>query len=219
MIRLTLVDFFSAEALIDKLVYPSVQMLHYNTKWSGVTRTAMEVAKSKGNCIFGRDKAREAIWNFVGPFTMVIGHSANNDLISLRWIHLKVMDTQLTVAIPYEEEQARKRAEEKKKKEEEEKKKAEEEAKTGKTEPEPKAAKDQEAKSGKKDGEGSKNDAAKKPKGSGMFSLKTQAREKLGWDIQKGNKGHDSLEDALAARGLANWHVRKLWEEKEPAVQ
>ena len=31
LIRLTLIDYFSGETLIDSLVYPDVAMLHFNT--------------------------------------------------------------------------------------------------------------------------------------------------------------------------------------------
>jgi hypothetical protein len=42
-------------------------------------------------------------------------------------------------------------------------------------------------------------------KGSGALSLKTLAMVRLGREIQAGGKkGHDSLEDALAARDLAH---------------
>ena len=48
----------------------------------------------------------------------------------------------------------------------------------------------------------------KRQKGSGACSLKTLSMSRLGRDIQaKEKKGHDSLEDALAARDLAHWHV------------
>ena len=221
LIRVTMVDFFSGEVLIDNLICPSVPMSHYNTKWSGVTRSAMEKAKSQATCIFGRDNARRAVWNFVGPSTIVVAHSGNNDLGSLRWIHLKIVDTFLIEAIPAEREEARKRAEEKvaeKKRKEEEEKAEEEKAKArakaasedldqmepskepGKKEPEKKEAQEQ------------KGGQVKKPKnkGSGKLSLKTLAKEKLGWDIQVGKGGHDSLEDALATRGLADWHVKNF---------
>lgn len=48
----------------------------------------------------------------------------------------------------------------------------------------------------------------KSQKGCGPRSLKTLALEKLGRVIQDaGNKGHDSLEDAIATRDLAWWAV------------
>jgi len=45
-------------------------------------------------------------------------------------------------------------------------------------------------------------------RGEGGLSLKTLARVRCGRDIQtSGKKGHDSVEDALAARDIAHWNV------------
>ena len=37
LIRLTMIDYFSSETFIDSLVFPSVKMFHYNTRFSRVT--------------------------------------------------------------------------------------------------------------------------------------------------------------------------------------
>jgi RNA exonuclease 1 len=55
----------------------------------------MEDARRQRKCIFGRAKAREEIWKHVGPETIIIGHAAHNDLVPLRWIHTRVVDTLL----------------------------------------------------------------------------------------------------------------------------
>jgi RNA exonuclease 1 len=93
LIRVTLVDYFSSTILVDPLVCPDVQMNHYNTRFSGVTKRDMERARLRGACIMGRDQARAMVWRFVGPNTVVVGHSAHNDLTALRWIHPRVIDT------------------------------------------------------------------------------------------------------------------------------
>jgi len=49
LIRVTLIDYFSSEILVDKLVYPDVAMEHYNTRFSGVTRKEMENALTHEN--------------------------------------------------------------------------------------------------------------------------------------------------------------------------
>jgi hypothetical protein len=47
-----------------------------------------------------------------------------------------------------------------------------------------------------------------KPKRYGDLALKTIAFTKLGRDIQNAGKaGHDSFEDAMAARDLVHWHI------------
>lgn len=93
LIRLSAVDYFSNETLIDSLVKPSMAMLHYNTKYSGVTRTDMIAAERSRTCIFGRDAARKRLMRFVGPETTVIVHGGQNDLTALRWIHPQIVDT------------------------------------------------------------------------------------------------------------------------------
>jgi DNA polymerase III epsilon subunit-like protein len=54
----------------------------------------MNDAVSAGTCFFGRDAAREALWKFVGPDTVLITHAGENDMNVFRMIHHKVVDTQ-----------------------------------------------------------------------------------------------------------------------------
>jgi RNA exonuclease 1 len=192
LIRLTLVDFFSEEILVDNIVLPDVPMLHLNTKYSGVTWADMRNAQRKRTGLDGKAGARQAVWKYVGPDTIVVGHGVQNDLRSLRLIHKRVVDSFVT-------EHARVKAKE-----------AEEEVlrldmiAQGLTKPE-----DEEL------GEKSKEAAEekqKKKKG-GAMSLKTLAKKYLDRDIQKGNKGHDSLEDAIAARDIVHYNVLSLGED------
>ena len=73
LIRVTLIDYFSSDVLVDKLVYPDVPMEHYNTRFSGVSRKQMENARALGGCLMGKNRARDAVWKFVGPHTVVVG--------------------------------------------------------------------------------------------------------------------------------------------------
>lgn len=93
LIRLTAVDFFTGKILIDNLVQPSVPMAHYNTRYSGVTPGAMRHAIRSGSAIQGRDRARMALLEFVGPETVVIVHGGSSDFSALRWIHPHIIDT------------------------------------------------------------------------------------------------------------------------------
>ncbi|EKJ69833.1 hypothetical protein FPSE_09990 [Fusarium pseudograminearum CS3096] len=95
LIRVTLLEYFSGRILIDKLVWPDVAMSHLNTRFSGVTWKALNAARRQKTCIFGKRKARAIIWGFVCPDTIVVGHSTNSDLNALRWIHHRVIDTQI----------------------------------------------------------------------------------------------------------------------------
>jgi RNA exonuclease 1 len=205
LIRVTLIDYFSSEILVDNLVYPDVAMEHYNTRFSGVTRKEMENALTLGQCLMGKSKAREAVWRFVGPHTIVVGHSANNDLTAMRWIHTVMVDTYLI------------ESKKKKAKEEEAKEKKAKEEKANEEKANEEKANEEKAKTvAKRDGkerevqesEQHKEKPKKKVKGSGALSLKTLTRERLRREIQTaGRNGHDSLEDVIATRDLAHWNV------------
>lgn len=100
---------------------PNVKMDHYNTRFSGVTKRDMESARANGTCFRWENAARKAVWRFVGPSTIVVGHGVDNDLIAMRWIHPMVEDTLLIESAIVKAAQDKKEAEEK---EAEEKEKA-----------------------------------------------------------------------------------------------
>lgn len=159
LVRISLVDFFTGEILIDSLVYPRVRLLHLNTRYSGVTRGMLETARKRKQCIMGgRDAARASVWRYVGRDTIVVMHGGQSDLMALRWIHHRVIDTFVV-------EGWRRAA--------------------------AAAAKDTEAKA------------------SSGRSLKQLTDRILGAQIQQGQGGHDSVEDAMACRWLADWYVRE----------
>jgi RNA exonuclease 1 len=194
LIRVTLIDYFSSEVLVDRLVYPDVAMEHYNTRFSGVTRKQMENARALRQCLMGKKMAREAVWRFVGPHTVVVGHSAHNDLAAMRWIHIVVVDTWLV-------ESEKKKAKEVKAKAEAERDGKEQEVSQTQSSPSKDVDEVQEAQQ-------HKENPKKKVKGSGPLSLKTLTWERLRREIQTaGRRGHDSLEDAIATRDLAHWNV------------
>ena len=97
LIRLSLIDYFTCETLIDSLVSPRPRMHDYNTKWSGVTRDMMNDARRNARCIKGVNAARAEVWKFVGPDTVVMMHGGAGDMVSLRWIHKTVIDTRILV--------------------------------------------------------------------------------------------------------------------------
>lgn len=178
LIRISMINYFTGAVLVDSLVWPDVPMAHFNTRFSGVTRQAMNEARRRRACLFGRHGAREAIWNHVGPETVVIGHSLNSDLTSLRWIHHRVVDT-LMVEDPFARAD-RQRLE----RLETEHAQAILEARENKR-PAPPAPK------------------AQHP----GCSLKALSKAYLKRDIQFKGRGHDSLEDATATRDLLHWHI------------
>lgn len=209
-IRVSVVDYFTAEVLVDKLVFPNEVILTYNTRFSGVTRRQMMQAKSMGDCLLGIAAAREAIWKFVGPDTIVVAHSGQNDLNSLRWLHGNIVDTQLVESLPVVklEKEAREKAKIKKKVREERSRQAaadKERSGQGAT----KVEQEDSTKNGPPPAGPQKpaEQPKKKAKGSGRFSLKSLTKERVGRDIQMGKQGHDSVKDAVATRDVTHWNV------------
>ncbi|KAG5951128.1 hypothetical protein E4U53_003730 [Claviceps sorghi] len=184
LIRISVVDYFTGAVLIDKLVYPSVRMAHYNTRFSGVTRSAMEEARRRNSCFLGRDAARKAVYEFVAPGTVVVGHGANGDLLCLRWIHRVIIDTLLieTKRRQYEllSSQALK------------------DSRSPDATPEAAGADNATNIEG--------NKSPDLPKEGGL-SLKSLALKRLHRVIQVKGRGHDSLEDARATRDLLHWYM------------
>jgi DNA polymerase III epsilon subunit-like protein len=94
LIRLTAVNVFTSEILLDSLVHPTVPLKHYNTRYSGVRASDMHRAVRDGTCIFGRDNARALLGRLgVHPETIVVVHGGSSDFTALRWIHPHVVDT------------------------------------------------------------------------------------------------------------------------------
>lgn len=209
-IRVSVVDYFTAETLVDKLVFPDEPLYNYNTRFSGVSHSQMTRAKAVGDCFLGIAAAREAIWKFVGPETIAVAHSGQNDLNALRWIHKNIVDTHLVESLPVmqlEKEARDKEAIEKKAREEEAQKTImiEELRHQVAAESIPKHVTEEGAHpmDPRKPAEPPK----KKVKGSGRFSLKSLTKERVGREIQVDKHGHDSVVDAVATRDIAHWNV------------
>ncbi|KAJ6257449.1 hypothetical protein Dda_7233 [Drechslerella dactyloides] len=94
LIKLTLVDFFSKEVLIDSLVRPQAKIKNMLTSLHGITYKDIAAAVRSSEAILGRDAAREKLFHFVGPETIVLVHGGLNDFLSLRWYHHAILDTQ-----------------------------------------------------------------------------------------------------------------------------
>ncbi|KAH6686431.1 hypothetical protein F5X68DRAFT_15886 [Plectosphaerella plurivora] len=195
VIRLTLVDYFTSEVLIDSLVWPDIPMLHYNTRYSGVTRQQLNDARRNRQCIMGLDRAREMVWKYVDANTYVIGHSLSSDLSCMRWLHHTVVDSfvleqDIWNAAVREVQWANREvlnAFEALKLEKEEMGEDTESMQKPKVKPLPKAE----------------------------LSLKDATMKRLGKTIQEGKAGHDSLEDALSARDLVHWHLCQSMKSQE----
>lgn len=210
LVRVTLIDYFTCHILVDSLVYPGVPMRHYATRYSGVTKNDMELARQRKTCFFGVENARAAVWQFVGPGTIVVGHSANCDLTALRWLHPLIIDTFLL-------ELFRSRAELEQAKKEAKRAKAKQGTNHAETETVEEGAPLMPQTSTQKKAQNGKPPPSRMSHGQkapGPMSLKTLAKTRLNRNIQmggdkghKGHKGHDSLEDAIATRDLVHWFM------------
>lgn len=188
LIKITAIDYFTGEILLDNIVEPDVQLRHLNTRYSGVTWAHMRAAQRNRTALKGTEGARSALWKFVDDQTVVIGHGVSSDLRALKWIHEQVVDSMVI--------------------ETKIKKQKEDKEKQAKMELDAKAKAEGNYVEPEKVIEVAVPGQKKKRKG-GDLSLKGLAETRLGRKIQLGDgkTGHDSLEDAVAARDLVHWHI------------
>jgi len=97
IISISVVDFFTGETLINTLVHPGYHLAGYNTPYSGIDERMLEDAKDKGDCLLGAKQAREALLRFVSPETIIVTHNGKTDLLVLRLIHKRVIDTMVSL--------------------------------------------------------------------------------------------------------------------------
>ncbi|KAG8836213.1 RNA exonuclease 3 [Serendipita sp. 399] len=77
----------NGKLVFDELVRPDdgVEVIDFNTRFSGVT--------SLESAILNLDGIRSALDALIGPRTVIIGHAVENDLMMLRMIHHRLVDT------------------------------------------------------------------------------------------------------------------------------
>ncbi|KAH7082023.1 hypothetical protein FB567DRAFT_530457 [Paraphoma chrysanthemicola] len=200
-IRITLIDYFSGEILLNNIIVPDVRMHHLNTKYSGVSWDDMNKAKRQRTCLWGNAGTREALWTHIGPETIVVGHGANNDLRALRWTHGSVVDSLIIESSRAKHAEYEKVAAEKERVDAASVDLRRDEGGIQLTSCSTIAT----AIAKSSDENTRKVAVVRKP---GQLSLKTLTKLRLGRDIQtSGRKGHDSLEDAVAARDLVHWNI------------
>ncbi|KAL4940313.1 exonuclease-domain-containing protein [Aspergillus oleicola] len=97
---LSVVDFFTGEVLINNYVKPTERVINWSTRYSGITRAAMNAARAAGRALDGWAEAQQALWRYADADTVLIGHSLHNDLKALRIIHPKIVDSAILTAEP-----------------------------------------------------------------------------------------------------------------------
>jgi RNA exonuclease 1 len=223
LIRVSAVDYYTGEVLVNNLVATDQPMQHLNTKYSGVTWGQMNHAIRTRKTLDGKAGARNALWRFVGPHTILVGHGVNNDLRAMRWIHPRVVDSYMIEHKIIQAKKALEAAAAAAEAEEEALKEAERQLLGIAVLPAGSSAVNGGMGTLTADGKVIGGPLAvpepkkKNPKGTGDLALKTLMKKYLGQDVQmQGKKGHDSMEDAIAARDLVHWMVmRKLTENIE----
>lgn len=94
LVRLTVLD-NSDHLVFDVLVRTEAEITDYNTRFSGITKEMLERLPT-----VSFEEAIELLKLYVSRTTIIMGHGLENDLIALRLIHLKVIDTALMYPHP-----------------------------------------------------------------------------------------------------------------------
>lgn len=97
LIRVTIVDWRTRNPVLDRTVYPYGEVVDLNTRFSGVHSLKDGLIASDGTKYdtISFKEARELVFKYVSSSTIIIGHGLENDLIALRLLHSRVVDTAL----------------------------------------------------------------------------------------------------------------------------
>lgn len=93
--RLSALDFFTGELLIDSLVRPLRAVTDWRTRFSGITAAAMEAAVQSGDVLDGSTAARARLFEFMDAQTVLVGHAVRYDLGALGIVHTQIVDSAL----------------------------------------------------------------------------------------------------------------------------
>jgi len=93
--KLCVVDLFTAEVLINRLVQPTDRVIDWRARYSGIKAGDMALAVKSNQALRGWKAARQELWQFIDRDTVLMGHALQHDLKALHLIHLRVIDTSI----------------------------------------------------------------------------------------------------------------------------
>lgn len=85
LLRISAIDFFSGEEVLDLMVRPYGTVVDLNTRWSGVS--------SIGDDALSFTELITLLGSIMDQNTILVGHGLENDLRSMRLIHERIVDT------------------------------------------------------------------------------------------------------------------------------
>uniref|UniRef100_A0A0N4Z3W3 Exonuclease domain-containing protein n=1 Tax=Parastrongyloides trichosuri TaxID=131310 RepID=A0A0N4Z3W3_PARTI len=87
--RVTVVD-MNSDVVFDQLIKPKYRITDYRTQFSGITEELL------GTNAVSLEEAQQKLFKLVNQDTILIGHSLNCDLETLKIVHKNVVDTSVT---------------------------------------------------------------------------------------------------------------------------
>ncbi|KDO33820.1 hypothetical protein SPRG_01699 [Saprolegnia parasitica CBS 223.65] len=91
--RISIVD-EDYKVLLDEFVLPECRIVDYCTQFSGITKETLE------GCTNTLTDIQAKVLDLVTSDTILVGHSIENDLLALRLLHRRVLDTSLLYPHP-----------------------------------------------------------------------------------------------------------------------
>jgi RNA exonuclease 1 len=85
------------ETLLDIYVRPEGRVLDYRTRKSQIDAETM---RREEEHLLSAKEARERVFNFLREDTILVGHSLESDLMSLRIVHYMIIDTSIVFPHP-----------------------------------------------------------------------------------------------------------------------
>lgn len=94
--RVTCVD-YNGRKTLDRVVRPTGRILDYNTRFSGISDInepiITETGEKGGSISF--EEAHKLIFKLINKETVLVGHGLENDLIAMRLVHDRIVDTSI----------------------------------------------------------------------------------------------------------------------------